>query len=213
MLLTVSTLHNVHSFVFAVVGSGRAGHNARRVAHQHNLSAAGVQLGVGHAAQLERREAGAVDDDISALAAVVERSRFRDVLHDAPTDLCAILAALPDEPGQVERCVDADGREGGGRVDAVGELVLGDKMELRGESARAREGASGDHGKWKGLQGGFAVWSGQQGVIYIRHHVLPPRLGLQQFREPVAGCCPNVFCAVVQDGLLEMNVRLRHVRG
>lgn len=159
---TVSALHDVHGLVLAVVRPGRAGHDARRVAHQDDLPPARVQFAVAHAAKLEGRESRAVDDHVRALATVVQRCGVGDVLNDAAAELCAVLAAFADEPGEVERRVDADGREGRGRVDARPELVLGEDTELTGLRALGMGSLSGCQGEILGGGLGFSLGSSRE---------------------------------------------------
>lgn len=70
-------------------------------------------------AQFQGGETGAVDDNVGFLAGMMRAGCVGDVLEDCTLEHDAILAALGDQPGEVDGCVDADGGPVGSVVDSI----------------------------------------------------------------------------------------------
>lgn len=55
---------------------------------------------------------------------------FADVFEHCALEDYAVFEALGDEPGEIYGCVDADGGEACGGVEALRDAVLGEHVEL-----------------------------------------------------------------------------------
>lgn len=102
------------------------------------------------------------------------------MLEGCSLEDCAGFAALADEPGEVDCCVDAYRGEDLGVVDSGRELVFWESSELWVVRDLVEVRVVG---------------------AYIRHYVFVPWVRIDKGREPLAGCAFLVFLAIVDDRL------------
>jgi hypothetical protein len=79
-------VHDVSSFVTAIVCARDGSHDFGVVADEHNLATGRVHILVFDATEEARGETGAIDDYFGWLARVVKKSCFRYVFDDTTLD-------------------------------------------------------------------------------------------------------------------------------